>query len=183
MPSGETNQSIDERHRMAVLNEMQVLDTEPEIFFEDMVDNIRDIFKVPVAVVSFVDDYHQFLKARRGLDVCSTSRENAICAAAMYETEGLMIDDASMDARFKRNPMVREDPGISAYLGVPIIVRDQFPVGAVAAMDFMPRHWMIAERNILKRMARQLSLHLEMRADLQKRSTKPSGRLELVSSR
>lgn len=183
MQTGENGRSADEVQRLSVLQEMNVLDTEPEIFFEDMVDNIRDIFRVPVAIVSFVDENRQVLKARRGLDLCSTARDISICSIAMFETEGLMIDDASKDARFKRNPLVKEDPGISAYLGVPITLRDSLPIGAVAAIDFMPRHWTIAERNILKRMARQLSLHLEMRASLLKQPSRSPGKLELVSSR
>ena len=172
MRLGESNQTVDEDYSLAVLHEMNILDTDPELFFEDVVDNIRDIFKVPVAIVSFVDQDRQFLKARRGLDLCNTSRENSICAIAMFETDGLMLEDASRDPRFKRNPAVREDPGVAAYLGVPIIVRDNVPVGAVSAVDFMPRQWTRADRNILKRKARQLATHIEMRAMFLKRRPK-----------
>ncbi|MAK59929.1 MAG: hypothetical protein CMK09_03015 [Ponticaulis sp.] len=182
MRAVESSQSVDEDYRLAVLQEMGVLDTEPEIFFEDVVDNIRDIFKVPVSIVSFIDRERQFLKARRGLELCTTSRDISICSFAMFETEGLMLEDTSKDPRFRRNPLVREDPGIAAYLGVPIIVRESVPIGAVAAIDFVPRSWTITERNILKRKARQLSTHIEMRASLMKRPPRLSGRPELVSS-
>ena len=74
--------------------------------------NVRDILGVPVAVISLVGREEQWFKAVRGLPVCSTEREVAFCATAMYEPHGLAVSDARNDERFESNRLVRGEPGI-----------------------------------------------------------------------
>ena len=174
--------ACDEAHRLDVLKSMKIMDSEPEIFFEDCVDNIRDILKTPVSVISLVDEERQWFKARRGLNVCSTARNLSFCAEAMMKADGVMINDVSKDEHFRRHPAIKEDPTIHAYLGVPIIVQHNVPLGAVAAVDFIPREWTRPQRQILKRMARQISVYIEARARLLTSGDTRQPGLRLVAS-
>ncbi|MAT33621.1 MAG: hypothetical protein CMK06_00515 [Ponticaulis sp.] len=154
---------ISEIDRLSVLEKLSILNTEQEQYFEDLVDNVRDILGVPVAVISLVGREEQWFKAVRGLPVCSTEREVAFCATAMYEPHGLAVSDARNDERFESNRLVRGEPGIRSYLGAPLIVHDNVPIGALAGISFETREWKPAERTLMRRLARQTAEFIEMR--------------------
>ncbi|MAP96082.1 MAG: hypothetical protein CMK07_14140, partial [Ponticaulis sp.] len=63
-----------------------------------------------------------------------------------------------------------------------IIVQHNVPLGAVAAVDFIPREWTRPQRQILKRMARQISVYIEARARLLTSGDTRQPGLRLVAS-
>ena len=128
----------DENRRLSVLHHMQLLDTHHEAFFENVVDQMAISLRVPIALVSLVDEARQWFKACCGLSVSETCREVAFCATAIKSDAPLVIKNALEDKRFADNPLVTGAPHIRAYLGVPIKVHGE-RLGTVCAIDQVPQ--------------------------------------------
>ena len=133
------NKPKNEAERLAALRSYEILDTPPDPRFDDITALAKDLFGVPIAVVSLVDANRQWFKSCIGLDVSETSRDVAFCAYTILESRPLVIQDARSDVRFSDNPLVTEEPGIQFYAGVPIVNDEGLALGSLCVIDFVPR--------------------------------------------
>ena len=69
-----------EQARLAALKRYQILDTDPELVYDDIVALAARLCDTPIALVSLLDETRQWFKARTGLDAQQTPRELAFCA-------------------------------------------------------------------------------------------------------
>ena len=109
-------------------------------------------FRVPIALVSLVDDHRQWFKSCYGLDVMQTPRDVAFCAHAIMPDapEIFEVPNATLDPRFSQNPLVTGDPNIRYYAGAPLVVNispDTGPqkMGTLCVIDTTSRPPMDAE--------------------------------------
>ena len=65
----------DERRRLNVLWQYEVLDTVPEELFDDLTELAARICEAPIALISLVDEKRQWFKSRVGTDLKETSRD------------------------------------------------------------------------------------------------------------
>jgi hypothetical protein len=65
--------------RLEALRRYQVLDTEAEPAFDDLVALASHICGVPIAAISLIDSERQWFKAKVGLDASETSRDVSFC--------------------------------------------------------------------------------------------------------
>ena len=112
----------DEQKRIEKLYSLQVLDTLPEERFERLTRMAKQMFDVPIALVSLVDKNRQWFKSCIGLDVCETSREISFCGHSILEKSVFIVADATLDSRFSDNPLVTGEPKIRFYAGCPLQV-------------------------------------------------------------
>lgn len=158
-----------EAERLAALHALQVLDSPVEMAFERMTQLARDLFEVPIALVSLVDKERQWFKSHQGLEVSETSREVSFCAHAIAHDAPLIIEDTLLDERFKDNPLVGEQPHIRFYAGYPLRPFDSLAVGTLCLIDRQPRHFSERDLKILSSLAGQveeLLLQHKLQVDL-----------------
>ena len=98
--------STQEKKRLKVLWEYEVLDTVPEELFDELTELAARICEAPIALISLVDEKRQWFKSRVGLDVTETSRDISFCAHAIKQPDLFIIPDAALDPRFADNPLV-----------------------------------------------------------------------------
>lgn len=153
----------DEAGRRRALHSYAVLDTAEEPAFERIVAMVKHLYEVPICAVSLVDTDRQWFKARRGLDVCGTSRSVAFCDHTIRSHEPMIIPDAWCDPRFADNPLVTGAPQIRAYLGAPLITPDGYAVGSLCAIDIRPRQFKPADAMTLTNLADIVVTELELR--------------------
>ena len=130
---------FNEKYRLAALEAYQVLDTEPEPGFDRITRLAARHFRVPIALVSLVDETRQWFKSRVGLDATETAREISFCGHAIMRDQVMQVPDARHDARFADNPLVIGDPEIRFYAGAPLITPAGLRIGTLCVIDFQPR--------------------------------------------
>src|ERR1039457_6865957 len=109
-----------EAERLAALKEYHILDTGTEQSYDDITILAAHICKVPIAMVSLVDEVRQWFKSRLGLDQQQTAREVAFCAHAILDNGPFMVRDATKDRRFAGSALVTGEPHIRFYAGIPL---------------------------------------------------------------
>ncbi|MBM3549511.1 MAG: GAF domain-containing protein [Alphaproteobacteria bacterium] len=129
----------DETYRLDALHSLDILDTPPDSDFDAVVALGRDLFDVPICLVSIVDADRQWFKACIGLDVLETARSVSFCGHAILSQEPLVVLDATKDERFFDNPLVTGGPEIRFYAGSPIRLPSGYQVGTVCLIDRVPR--------------------------------------------
>ncbi|MET0289713.1 MAG: sensor domain-containing diguanylate cyclase [Pseudoxanthomonas sp.] len=154
----------DELLRMASLHRYQILDTEDEKAYDDLVTIAAGICATPTAAMTLVDTDRQWFKSRVGLDVPETSRDLSFCGHTILTPDQVMIvPDATEDARFFDNPLVTAQEGIRFYAGAPLRAPDGHTLGALCVIDSKPRQLEPHQIEALQALSRQVINLMELR--------------------
>ena len=161
----------DEAGRIAALERYAILDTAQDPAYDNFTRLAAEICGTPVSLVSLIDSTRQWFKSSTGrADVSETPREYAFCSHAIESDELFEIEDATSDPRFVDNPLVRGDPNIRFYAGVPLVGEDGFAIGTLCTFDMRPRVLTQDQRAQLRRLATSLMRLVESRRDVPERS-------------
>lgn len=152
-----------EQARLAELKKYGILDTEPEIPFDRIVQLAAYICNTPIAAISLVDEERQWFKAIAGLDAKETSRDVAFCAHAILQDEPMIVPNALLDERFSDNPLVTSTPDIRFYAGVPLKTSAGQNIGTLCVIDREPRELSQAQIDAIAALSDNVMAHLELR--------------------
>jgi signal transduction histidine kinase len=158
----------DELERLKTLQEYEILDTLPETAFDDLVLMASQICQTPVALISLVDGDRQWFKAKTGTDAAETPRDLAFCAHAILNDAVFSVPDATLDERFKDNPLVTEGPKIRFYAGAPLEAPNGSRIGTICVIDAEAKALSESQEVALKALSRQVVDQLELRSHLKK---------------
>ena len=173
-----------EKKRLKVLWQYEVLDTVPEEVFDDLTELAARICEAPIALISLVDEKRQWFKSKVGVTVSETSRDFSFCAYAITQSDLFIVPDATQDERFANNPLVTSDPKIRFYAGAPLITPDGHALGTLCVIDKVPRELRPEQKQALRILARHVVSQLELRrrsrelGDVRRESARFKGELE-----
>lgn len=125
--------SSHERERLELLSCTRLLDSEANEAFDRITRLAADVFDVPMALISLIDERRQWFKSRVGLDVRETDRSTSFCSHAIQQPDVTVIEDATADARFAANPMVTGAPFVRFYAGAPLVLSTGHALGSLAS--------------------------------------------------
>jgi two-component system cell cycle sensor histidine kinase/response regulator CckA len=128
-----------ERARLAALRRYAVLDTPTEDNFDRFTRLASSILGTPIAIISLIDESHQWFKSAVGLNYDSTPRAESFCAHTILGTDVVVVPDASVDARFRDNPHVVMVGGVRFYAAAPLTTPDGFRIGTLSVVDHVAR--------------------------------------------
>ena len=150
-----------ESERLSTLRDLLILDTPPESRFDSITQYAADLFNVPIALVSLVDENRQWFKSRCGLDATETPRDISFCGHAIHSDDVLLIEDTLEDARFADNPLVTNDPKIRFYAGAPLIMKNGQRIGTFCVIGREPKKMTDWELGHLKDLAKVVALEIQ----------------------
>lgn len=140
----------EEQARLAALHGYRVLDTAPDPRFDRLTRLAAGVLRVPIAIITLVDEHRQWFKSKVGLDVPETARDIAICSQTIQSRGVTLIRDAQVDPRYRDNPLVTSGPAIRFYAGVSLETAEGHRIGTFAVADRSPRDLSQTEIHILE---------------------------------
>ncbi|MBN4096063.1 GAF domain-containing protein [Methylobacterium sp. OT2] len=166
-----TLDAVQDPTRLAALAAHEILDTHPEVGFDDIVRLAGRLCATPVALVSLVAADRQWFKARINFPDCETDLNSSVCQFALVEPDLLVIPDLAADPRTAANPLVTGAPGIRFYAGAPLRSADGQVLGSLCVIDLVPRPDGLTpeQADDLRTLARQVGDLMELRRGLRQR--------------
>jgi diguanylate cyclase (GGDEF)-like protein/PAS domain S-box-containing protein len=138
-----------------------LLDSQPELECEELVQLAAAICGTPTGLVTLLDERHQWYRASEHLKMGETPREVAFCAHAIRQNNLFLVKDALTDLRFRDNPLVTADPAIRFFAGVGLFTSDGEPLGTLCVVDMSPQILSAEQISAVEVLGRQVSVRLE----------------------
>jgi GAF domain-containing protein len=152
-----------EAERLAALKEYHILDTGTEQSYDDITALAAHICRVPITMISLVDEVRQWFKSRAGMAQQQTSRDIAFCAHAILQHEPFVVRDAKKDRRFADNALVTGEPHVRFYAGFPLVNPEGLALGTLCVIDRKPRQLSAEQEKAMQALVRQVMALLELR--------------------
>ena len=155
--------SYSEHLRQAELDALS-LDSFSRTAFDDLVRLAADTFQVPFAAITIIDRDRQWFLSTLGSAGTETPRDWALCDHTIRNpNELLVVEDASLDARFANHPAVTTEPGVRFYAGSPLTLASGYAIGALCVYDMQPHRVEDDKLDELKFLSKQVVATLEAR--------------------
>jgi hypothetical protein len=150
--------NANEALRQQALDDLAILDTEPEETYEWIAGMARDLFGASGASVTFIDNARQWVKAAVGVGRSDTPRALAFCEFTIRRSEVFVVEDTRLDDRFSAHPWVggQGEGKVRFYAGYPLEAPNGQRVGALCIVDSKPRHFTNSEAALLRDLALQV---------------------------
>jgi diguanylate cyclase len=145
---------VDEAERLVSLHRLGLLDTPPTAAFDGVTRLAAAALRVPILLVSLVDQSRVWFKSRIGVNLREIPRQGSLCDHAVWQRQPLIVRDAPTDGRFANDALVSATPHVRSYLGIPLFTRDRQPVGTLCAMDTELREFGEVEVVVLSEFAK-----------------------------
>jgi len=154
---------LNERARLELLRQYDILDTAPETQFDEITARAAEVCKTPISLLSFVDRDRTWVKSNTGLELRQLPRENWVCAYVICKDELYVAQDLLADERFSHHPLVAQKPHLRFYAGVPLVSPEGLAVGTLCVLDRKPRVLTLEQGARLRELAKGTVLLLEVR--------------------
>jgi class 3 adenylate cyclase len=154
-----------ESQRNEAVTSYRIMDSPPEIAFNEIGELAAQICGCNVSYVSFIQEERFWFKAKYGLaaDFTGCPRELAFCSITVCGSELVISPNLLEDPRYRDFPFVVNEPHMRFYCAMPLITPEGYALGTICVMDFVPRDLTIEQKEALRRLAQQLVSLLEHR--------------------
>lgn len=155
--------NFEENERLETLYRYQILDTPSEAAFDRITLLASRLLKVPISLVSLVDQNRIWFKSRLGLEHPQVDREGSFCGFAMYNPGVYCVNDTLTDPRWCNHPLVTGEFNLRFYAGAPLCTSDGQRLGTLCVMDHHPRQLSELEIQTLQSLGELVIEQLDLR--------------------
>ena len=125
--------------RLEQLRSLMVLDTAPEVMYDDITRTLATSFDVPIAMVNLLDAERDWFKSCIGLPFGESSADTSFCEVFFGLTDDVVIvEDTLEHRRFSVHPFVTGAPHVRFYASARLMVRGQ-TLGTLCVYDTKPK--------------------------------------------
>ena len=128
-----------EAARLKALRDYQILGTAAEEAFDRIAQLASTFYHTPIALISMMEEDHQWFKATVGAEMEDAPRDIALCNHVISSGSPMLVTDASQDSRFADNPYVTGEACVRFYAGAPLLASGKLPIGTLCIVDNIPR--------------------------------------------
>lgn len=114
------------------------------------------VMGTPVSLITLIDKDVQWIITPHGIDLKQMPRETSFCTHAIEEVGIMVVNDASKDQRFMEAPLVKQQPNVRFYAGVPLRSEDGYNIGTLCVLDDQPRFPEQSQLDCLNALTRQV---------------------------
>ena len=149
-------------------HERRHTETPLELSFDRLARIAARAGRAPIALVTLIERDQQSLVSKVGLSEPYQSLEKApieefLCGQVAASGQPLVIAATRQDARAQKDPALSQS-GIDAYLGVPILARDNKAVGCFILMNTRPHQWTDEDIATLQEIAAEAAEQIQRNA-------------------
>lgn len=155
--------AANEQERLMELLRYEVLHTQYEEDFDQIVKLASSICKTPISTITLLDMHKQWFKAKIGVEHTDGDRDTSFCGHAIHQTDVMEVTDALLDERFHDNPLVLDEPKIRFYAGYPLVSPNGYALGTLCVIDNVPRSLTEEQRLTLRILGNQVMKLFELR--------------------
>ncbi|MDP2015596.1 AI-2E family transporter [Hydrogenophaga sp.] len=160
----------DDAQRVQALRDSGVLDASLRGTFDSAARRAADIFDVPVAMITLIDEQWQYThgdsaKAGRlgvGEPERGPQRSDSMCGHVVAGGAALVVPDVQRDPRFAANPALIEN-AIRFYAGAPLRDAEGHILGTLCLLDTQPRTMSLRDAKLLESLADEVMVPLRNR--------------------
>ncbi|MFZ1727382.1 MAG: histidine kinase dimerization/phosphoacceptor domain -containing protein [Albidovulum sp.] len=152
--------------RLKALYSYDILDTDREREFDEVVALAAAICGTAISVVNLIDADRQWFKAEVGLGVRETPLATSLCSHVILQDGFTEISDTQTDPRMRDNPLCMGVKGLRFYAGALLQSDDGMPIGTLCVLDHQPRVLSPMQRDALRVLARLVMTQLDLRRAL-----------------
>ncbi|WP_246857322.1 GAF domain-containing protein [Pseudarthrobacter sp. NIBRBAC000502770] len=101
---------------------------------QNLVELARTVCGQPVTAINIITEDLQYQAATAGMEPYLCTREDSMCAVGFLSGEPTVLEDASLDSRYRDNPYVDgRRSSFRFYASIPLVTDDGFVLGTLCA--------------------------------------------------
>ncbi|WP_299321641.1 PAS domain S-box protein [uncultured Maribacter sp.] len=156
--------NILDTNRLETLMSYDIMDTYPEVIYDEITSLAASICDTPSSLISLIDDKRQFFKSHFGLDSSGSPIKESFCKHIISDDIDLMVvKNTHEDKRFQNYALVKNDPNIGFYAGASLTTENGHRIGTLCVLDYQPRNLDKTQIDGLQTLAKQVVQLLELR--------------------
>lgn len=154
-----------EEQRSKLLKSYDLLDTNPEIEFDNITFLASTLCDTPISTITLLDENRQWFKSKIGVANDESPREYSFCSLAIGKSsETIVIEKVMEDNDFKKVGRLNGLTNEGFYAGVPIKDKDTgITLGALCVIDYVNKKLSDKQITSLEILAEQTSKLFELR--------------------
>ena len=127
--------------RLAALTDYAVADVWADPALDRLTELAARILGAPMALLSFIDANHQWVRSSVGSDLQVIPQKLTFCHRMLDQPVPgpMVVLDTQDENMFRDHPYVIGDPHLRFYAGVPIVTPTGVAIGSLCAIDTKPR--------------------------------------------
>lgn len=154
-----------EEQRSKLLKSYDLLDTNPELEFDNITFLASTLCNTPISTITLLDENRQWFKSKIGVDNDESPREYSFCSLAIEKSnETIVIEKVMEDNDFKKVGRLNGLTDEGFYAGVPIKDKDTgIILGTLCVIDYVNKTLTDRQITSLEILAEQTSKLFELR--------------------
>lgn len=159
-----------EDKRLEALNSNEILDTNPEIEFDNITFLASTLCNTPISTITLIDKYRQWYKSKIGIEATESPRETSFCSLAIEKSsETIVVERLMEDEDFRKVGLMNGLTDTGFYAGVPIKENGTgLILGTLCVIDYKNNSLSESQIKSLEILAEQTSKLFEMRRRFKK---------------
>jgi signal transduction histidine kinase len=152
-----------EIRRIEELDSYGILDTAPEVQFDQITELAALLTGASSAFIGLIDGKRQWFKSLYGFSGTSMSRDESFCNDTICGVDPVVIPDAAQHEKYKTYPAVVGDLKVRFYASVPVLSPKGSALGTICVFDNEARELNGMQVRALKILSEQVATLFDIR--------------------
>ncbi len=154
MPLAAHDTGLKDVLRIEAVNDLGIMnDGSSQEAYDRIARFARELFNIPIALITFMDGETQWFKSHLGTDETSRAASESFCKVPVTTGKSLLVEDATQDSRFNTLSLVTGKENVRFYAGAPVTTHDGQTIGTVCVLDVVARSFTPRQMQMLEDLA------------------------------